>query len=121
LVWFDLIQDGHSIQAVFNRRLYAGDDKAFETIAKSFQRGDIVRKCIVLLITPQIIVVLSQLLILIDLLTGFAFHRVDWTCWKDQDRTAERIHHGRIRTSFALFAPHPNTVWPQGPRKAIQE
>ncbi|KAG0282617.1 hypothetical protein BGZ96_000305 [Linnemannia gamsii] len=43
LVWFDLIQDGHSIQAVFNRRLYAGDDKTFETIAKSFQRGDIVQ------------------------------------------------------------------------------
>ncbi|KAG9070801.1 hypothetical protein KI688_008342 [Linnemannia hyalina] len=42
LAWFDLIQDGHSIQAVFNRRLFAGDDKAFETIHKSFQRGDIV-------------------------------------------------------------------------------
>ncbi|KAK3843986.1 MAG: hypothetical protein J3R72DRAFT_473586 [Linnemannia gamsii] len=43
LVWFDLIQDGHTIQAVFNRRLYAGDDKAFETVAKNFQRGDIVQ------------------------------------------------------------------------------
>ncbi|KAF9120802.1 hypothetical protein BGW39_011095 [Mortierella sp. 14UC] len=43
LVWFDLIQDGHSIQAVFNRRLYVGDDKAFETVAKNFQRGDIVQ------------------------------------------------------------------------------
>ncbi|KAG0061437.1 hypothetical protein BGZ89_011447 [Linnemannia elongata] len=43
LVWFDLIQDGHSIQAVFNRRLFAGDDKTFETIHKNFQRGDIVQ------------------------------------------------------------------------------
>ncbi|KAF9083427.1 hypothetical protein BGX23_011494 [Mortierella sp. AD031] len=40
LVWFDLIQDGHLIQAVFNRRLYDGDQQAFETIAKTFQRGD---------------------------------------------------------------------------------
>ncbi|KAF9924151.1 hypothetical protein FBU30_005819 [Linnemannia zychae] len=43
LVWFDVIQDGQSIQAVFNRRLYAGDDKSFENIAKKLQRGDIIR------------------------------------------------------------------------------
>ncbi|KAF9997530.1 hypothetical protein BGZ65_006895 [Modicella reniformis] len=42
LVWFDLIQDGHSIQAVFSRRNYAGSDQEFELIAKNFHRGDIV-------------------------------------------------------------------------------
>ncbi|KAG0198585.1 hypothetical protein BGX28_007974 [Mortierella sp. GBA30] len=43
LVWFDLIQDSDSIQAVFNRRMYAGTDQEFEAAAKNFHRGDIVQ------------------------------------------------------------------------------
>ncbi|KAF9586397.1 hypothetical protein BGW38_005674 [Lunasporangiospora selenospora] len=42
LVWFDIIQDGHPIQAVFNRKMYAGADGEFELVAKHFHRGDIV-------------------------------------------------------------------------------
>jgi lysyl-tRNA synthetase class 2 len=44
LVWFDLIQDGHSIQVVFNRKNYIGSDQEFELVARNFHRGDIVRK-----------------------------------------------------------------------------
>ncbi|KAG0367920.1 lysine--tRNA ligase-like protein [Gamsiella multidivaricata] len=43
LAWFDLVQDGHSIQAVFNRRIYAGSDQDFELAFKNFHRGDIVQ------------------------------------------------------------------------------
>lgn len=44
LIWFDLIQDGHAIQAVFNRKAYSGSDEEFEIVAKSLSRGDFVRK-----------------------------------------------------------------------------
>ncbi|KAF9175904.1 hypothetical protein BGX21_010706 [Mortierella sp. AD011] len=43
LVWFDLMQDGYPIQAVFNRKNYSGSDREFELAAKVFQRGDIVQ------------------------------------------------------------------------------
>jgi len=43
LVWLDLIQDDHVIQAVFNRRAFAGSDQEFEKLAKNIHRGDIVR------------------------------------------------------------------------------
>ncbi|KAF9961683.1 hypothetical protein BGZ72_002515 [Mortierella alpina] len=43
LVWFDMVQDNVTIQAVFNRRTYAGSDQEFETAAKNFHRGDIVQ------------------------------------------------------------------------------
>ncbi|KAG0001691.1 hypothetical protein BGZ79_004301 [Entomortierella chlamydospora] len=43
LVWFDLMQDGNPIQAVFNRKNYSGSDREFELAAKVFQRGDIVQ------------------------------------------------------------------------------
>ncbi|KAI8361486.1 lysyl-tRNA synthetase [Mortierella sp. GBAus27b] len=43
LVWFDIVQDGHSIQAVFNRKSYAGTDQEFEVAARNFHRGDIVQ------------------------------------------------------------------------------
>ncbi|KAF9431743.1 hypothetical protein BGZ76_011751 [Entomortierella beljakovae] len=43
LIWFDLIQDGGQIQAVFNRKNYTGSDQEFDLVAKNFQRGDIVQ------------------------------------------------------------------------------
>ncbi|KFH71782.1 lysyl-tRNA synthetase [Podila verticillata NRRL 6337] len=43
LIWFDLIQDGHAIQAVFNRKAYSGSDEEFEIAAKSLNRGDFVQ------------------------------------------------------------------------------
>ncbi|KAF9968195.1 hypothetical protein BGZ70_006018 [Mortierella alpina] len=43
LVWFDMLQDNTTIQAVFNRRTFAGSDQEFEAVAKNFHRGDIVQ------------------------------------------------------------------------------
>ncbi|KAG0363168.1 hypothetical protein BG005_002683 [Podila minutissima] len=43
LIWFDLIQDGHAIQAVFNRKSYSGSNEEFEIAAKNFNRGDFVQ------------------------------------------------------------------------------
>ncbi|KAF9930821.1 hypothetical protein BGZ67_005605 [Mortierella alpina] len=43
LVWFDMVQDNNTIQAVFNRRTYSGSDEEFEAVAKNFHRGDIVQ------------------------------------------------------------------------------
>ncbi|KAG0015991.1 hypothetical protein BGZ81_011436 [Podila clonocystis] len=43
LIWFDLIQDGHAIQAVFNRKSYSGSNEEFEIAAKNFSRGDFVQ------------------------------------------------------------------------------
>ncbi|KAF9314495.1 hypothetical protein BG003_004113 [Podila horticola] len=43
LIWFDLIQDGHAIQAVFNRKSYSGSHEEFEIAAKNFNRGDFVQ------------------------------------------------------------------------------
>ncbi|KAG0052781.1 hypothetical protein BGZ83_002135 [Gryganskiella cystojenkinii] len=43
LVWLDMIQDDHVIQAVFNRRNYIGSDQDFERIARNVHRGDIVQ------------------------------------------------------------------------------
>ncbi|KAF9377453.1 hypothetical protein CPB97_010194 [Podila verticillata] len=43
LIWFDLIQDGHAIQAVFNRKAYSGSDEEFEIAAKCLNRGDFVQ------------------------------------------------------------------------------
>ncbi|KAF9427892.1 hypothetical protein BGZ94_003917 [Podila epigama] len=43
LVWFDLHQNGSTLQAVFTRRMYSGTDQEFEAAAKNFQRGDFVQ------------------------------------------------------------------------------
>ncbi|KAF9181509.1 hypothetical protein BGZ50_005481 [Haplosporangium sp. Z 11] len=43
LIWFDLIQDGHMIQAVFNRKSYVKSDQEFVSAAKGYHRGDIVQ------------------------------------------------------------------------------
>ncbi|KAF9113810.1 hypothetical protein BGX27_000780 [Mortierella sp. AM989] len=43
LVWFDLVQDGQPIQAVFNRKNYSGSDQEFELAARTYQRGDIIQ------------------------------------------------------------------------------
>ncbi|KAI8602332.1 hypothetical protein EDD21DRAFT_442956 [Dissophora ornata] len=42
LVWYDLIQDGHPIQAVFNRKNFTGTQEEFELLSKTLRRGDIV-------------------------------------------------------------------------------
>ncbi|KAG0321455.1 hypothetical protein BGZ99_003926 [Dissophora globulifera] len=42
LIWFDLIQDGHQIQAVLNRKNYNGSSEEFELMSKTVRRGDIV-------------------------------------------------------------------------------
>ncbi|KAF9168160.1 hypothetical protein DFQ26_001053 [Actinomortierella ambigua] len=40
LVWFDVVQDGHPIQAVFSRRMYSGSDEEYARLAKHLHRGD---------------------------------------------------------------------------------
>ncbi|KAF9969712.1 hypothetical protein BGZ73_007805 [Actinomortierella ambigua] len=40
LVWFDIIEDGHPIQAVFSRRMYSGSDEEYARLAKHLHRGD---------------------------------------------------------------------------------
>ncbi|KAI1317512.1 hypothetical protein EDD11_008319 [Mortierella claussenii] len=43
LAWFDISQDGQSLQAVFNRRNFIGSDEQFELRAKNLLRGDVVQ------------------------------------------------------------------------------
>ncbi|KAG0305295.1 hypothetical protein BGZ98_004360 [Dissophora globulifera] len=42
LIWFDLIQDGHQIQAVLNRKNYNGSSEEFDLMSKTVRRGDII-------------------------------------------------------------------------------